>query len=342
MLTKELMDMLPNCRVVSTIKQEDDEQAWLAARSNGIGGSDIGAICGVSPFASAKQIYFKKTGQFQDATAPADSSIERMHFGHMLEPIVANEYVLRTGRKVIDLDCTLCHKDFPWAVANIDRLIVEEVPQPNGDTIIVPKGILECKTTSEYNDDEWDGGEILESYLYQLNWYLWILDLQFGSFACLVGGNKFYYYDVYRNDDLIRDTLFPTAKSFWFDNVLALVEPEMQAVDTELAKALYGDVVKGSEMTFDDETVNDLLTTIVDCKAKIKELTAVQEEAENRIKDRLKNTEIGYSRDYVVKWSPRSQTRVDTDKLKMTFPAIYEQVKKQVSYRVMTIKGGAN
>ena len=195
MITKELLSYLPNVTVVSTVRQEDDEKEWLNVRTKGIGGSDIGAICGVSPFSSARQIYFNKTGQFQDALKPGAAAQERMRFGHLLEPIVADEFARRTGKKLLEIDATFCHKDFPWRRANVDRLIVDDDGKPYG--------ILECKTTSEYNNDEWEEGEILLSYMYQLNWYLHILDLKYGAFACLVGGNKFYYYEVFRNDELI-------------------------------------------------------------------------------------------------------------------------------------------
>lgn len=330
-ISKDLLSKLTNCRVVYTVRQEEDEAAWLAARTHGIGGSDIGAICGVSPFTSARQVYLKKTGQYDDSIGINDSSKERMHFGHMLEPVVANEYALRTGSKLVEIDATFAHKDYPWALANIDRLIVDD----DGN----PIGILECKTTSEYNNDEWESGEILMSYMYQLNWYMWILGLEKGAFACLVGGNKFYHYEVFRNDELLNGTMIPAAQSFWFDNVLALKEPEMQATDTEFANSTYSGVVKNSEIVFDDDVTNGLAATVFDCKAKIKELTAIMEEAQNRLKDRLKENEIGYCKDYTVKWSPRSQTRVDTDKLKSLYPEIYEDCKKKIEFRAMTVKG---
>ena len=161
MVTRDLLKHLPNCVVASTVTQEEDEAAWLAARTKGIGGSDIGAICGVSPFSSARQIYFNKTGQFEEATKPGAAAVERMHFGHLLEPIVANEFAARTGKKLMTVEATFSHKDYHWARANVDRLIVDD----NG----VPYGILECKTTSEYNNDEWEQGDILMSYIYQLN-----------------------------------------------------------------------------------------------------------------------------------------------------------------------------
>lgn len=335
MITKELAEQLTNCKVFSTVKQEEDEAAWLAARTRGIGGSDVGAICGVSPFTSARQIYLNKTGQFDEGLKPSDTAKERMHFGHMLEPIVADEYARRvldgTGCRLVDIDATMQHKDHPWALANVDRLIVDAEGKP--------VGILECKTTSEYMNEEWESGEILMSYIYQLNWYLWILGLEKGAFACLVGGNKFYHYEVFRNDELLQETIIPAAKRFWFDNVLALKEPEMQATDTDFANGLYKSVVKNSEIVLEDDEANDLAATVFDCKAKIKELTSIMEEAQNRLKDRLKDNEIGYCRDYTVKWSPRSQSRVDNDKLKTEYPEVYEACKKKIEFRAMTVKG---
>lgn len=332
MLTRKITDALCNCLVYSTARQEDAEAEWLAARTRGIGGSDIGAICGVSPFSSARQVYLSKTGQFPDALQHNEASQERMHFGHMLEPIVADEYAKRSGQKLININATLQHKEFPWALANIDRLVVDD----DGN----PIGVLECKTTGEYNNDDWDSGEILLSYIYQLNWYLWVLDLEMGAFACLVGGNKFYSYVVYRNDELLRDTIIPAANKFWFENVLALKEPEMQAADTVFANSIYSSVVKNSEMLLQDDTDNELLDTIFTCKARIKELTVIMEEAQNRIKDRLKDVEIGYARDYTVKWSPRAQMRVDTEKLKTLFPQVHSEVLKKIEFRAMYVTGG--
>lgn len=323
---------LTNCKVYSTIQQSDDEKSWLEARTRGIGGSDVGAICGVSPFTSARQIYLAKTGQFPDSLKPGEAAQERMRFGNLLEPVVAEEYARRTGAKLVTVKATLQHKEYEWAIANIDRLIVDEDGKPIG--------ILECKTTGEYNNSDWENGEILMSYIYQLNWYMWILGIERGILACLVGGNKFYHYDVFRNDELLRDVIIPAATSFWYDNVLALQEPELQSSDTEFANTVYSSVVKNSEITLDDDTANDLAATVYRCKAEIKELTAIMEEAQNKIKDRLKDHEIGYTKDFTIKWSPRAQNRVDTEKLKTLFPHIYQEVLKRIEFRAMTIRGG--
>ncbi len=329
---EDALKQLTQCKVFSTVNQAEDEEAWLRARTRGIGGSDIGAICGVSPFTSARQVYLNKTGQFPDSFKPNDAAKERMHFGSMLEPVVADEYARRTGCKLATVNATLVHVDHPWALANIDRLMVDDEGHPIG--------VLECKTTSEYMNSEWESGEILMSYIYQLNWYMWILGLEKGAFACLVGGNKFYEYEVFRNDELLNDVMIPAAKEFWFNNVANLKEPEMQATDTEFANDTFKDVVKGSTITLIDDETNDLAACVVDCKAKIKELTSIMEESQNRLKDRLQDNEICQAKDYTIKWSPRAQKRVDSDALKTNYPDAYKNSLKQITFRVMTVRGG--
>ena len=334
----DLSQHLTTCHVFSTVSQQENEAGWLAARSRGIGGSDIGPICGVSVFTTARQIYLRKTGQYPDSLSKDEASSERMHFGHMLEPIVADEYARRElceGGTHPDFhlehyEATFQHNDYPWALANVDRFIVDKDGKP--------VGILECKTTSEYMNDEWADGEILTTYLYQLNWYLFVTGLKWGAFACLVGGNKFYTYEVVRNDELINDILIPKAKEFWEVNVLRLKEPEMQQNDTEFVNGLYNKAVKNSEISFTDDGFNELAKTVFDCKKKIKELENIMEEAQNRIKDRMKDNEIAYCADFTVKWSPRSQSRVDTALLKAEYPKAYMDCLKKVEYRTMSVK----
>lgn len=329
----DALKYLTNCNILSTVTQEEDEKEWLANRTRGIGGSDVGAICGVNQYSSARLIYLKKTGQYQDGENEfSDAALERMRFGHLLEPIVADEYSRRTGNKVVVSPATLTHKDYPWAIANVDRLIVNDEG--------IPYGILECKTAGEFMDDAWSEGDVPISYLYQLNWYLWVTGLEYGAIACLVGGNKFYYYEVYRNDALLNDSILPTVDKFWNHHVKNLIEPELSGTDadSEYVANENSEVIKGSELVMDDDVLNELAGVVKDCKAQIKQLEATEKEAANRLKDVLKNNEIGYTQDHIIKWSPRSQSRVDTTKLKEKYPEVYADCIKQISFRVFTVK----
>lgn len=320
---------LNTCKILSTISQEDDYEGWKAARGRGIGGSEIGAICGVSKYASPRTVYLRKTKQYDEDFD--DSAKERMLWGRVLEPFVADEFSRRTGKRVEISPATMVHKDFPWAIANIDRFIVDDYG--------VPYGILECKTASEYLNEDWEEGEIPMSYVYQLQWYLWITGLKYGAFACLVGGNKFHYYEVFINEQMLMEDMIPAASKFWNHNVRNMIEPEIggSEADSKLIKHLYADVEKGSEKTLDGNA-DDLARAVKELKAEIKERETKLESVSNQLKEMLKNTEIGYTASYIVKWSPRSQSRIDTDAIKEHYPNVYETCKKQINFRVLTVK----
>lgn len=291
----DIFKYLPNCKVYSTVLQQEDEEAWKAARTRGIGGSDVGSICGVNEYSSPRLVYLKKTGQYLEGDNEfSDASKERMHFGHLLEPIVADEFSRRAGKAVVASPATVHHKDVTWAIANVDRFIVDK----DG----VPVGILECKTAGERLNDIWLEGNIPTSYMYQLLWYMWVTGLNYGALACIVGGNKFYYYEVYFNDELFNNEILPKVTKFWEYNVRNLIEPELIATDAdkEFVAQQNIDVVKNSEIVLDGDEANQLAKVVIDCKVKIKELENTMDEAINRLKDRLKTNEIGYTSDHTV------------------------------------------
>jgi putative phage-type endonuclease len=331
----DVLQHLPNCKVFSTVKQSEDEAAWVAARTRGIGGSDVGSICGVNQYATARTIYFKKVGMYQEPEGGEFSAaaIERMSFGHLLEPIVCDEYSKRSGKKVVTSPATLVHKDYPWALANVDRFIVDD----NG----IPIGILEAKTAGEIMDKDWKEGELPLSYLYQLTWYMFVTGLKYGALACLVGGNKFYYYDITLNEELLETTILPKVFSFWNHNVANLIEPELDGTQaaTDLVNELGKECKKNSEIVIERPEVNELVETFVRCKREIKELETIMDDASNRIKDELREHEIGYTQDYTIKWTPQTQNRIDSETLKINYPEIAEKCMKQITFRKFTVKG---
>lgn len=322
------MDILKHFKVVSTIKQEDDETAWKHARRRGLGGSDIGAICGVNPYTSARHIYLQKTEQYESDFGGAAQ--ERMLFGHLLEPVVANEYSRRTGKKLAVANATICHKEHNWALANVDRIIVDD----DGN----PIGILECKTAGEYMKDDWDEGDLPVSYIYQLQWYLFVTGLKYGAFACLVGGNKFFYYDIVRDDNLI-EVLFAKADRFWNYNVRQLIAPELDGSDA-CEEFIAKEVKKGTEIILEEDTYDELAATIVSAKAEIKALENIVEAAQYRLKEKIGTNEIAYTSSYVIKWPERTQSRIDSALLKLNYPEAAKACSKTISFRVFQIKGG--
>ena len=103
-----------------------DNARWLECRAHGpkgdipytVGGSDVAAIFGLSPWMTPLELWMVKKGRMK---APMKSNQEQLEMGHMLEPIAAYWYQKKTGNMVYDDTCLYQHADHPYALANMDR-----------------------------------------------------------------------------------------------------------------------------------------------------------------------------------------------------------------------------
>lgn len=319
------------CTVSSSAAQSVDEEAWLAARTRGIGGSDVGSICGVNPWSSALQVYFNKTGQFQEEREPNEASKERMHWGHVLEPVVASEFELRNnGMHCVELNCSLRSLQVEYLLANIDRIVVDDT----GKVI----GILECKTAGAQMATEWENGDIPLSYYYQVQHYMYVTGIKRGWICCLAGGNKFYQYDIFFDEDLYTNQILPTLKDFWINHVLKLQEPKVQSADNELFSNLFpSDKLEEEPITFEQD-FEAIGKEYLEIKQRQKEDKKRIEELQAQIKQHLSTHIRGYSPSYEFTWSPRTRTSVDSTYLRTNYPDIYDECTKTTEYRQMSVK----
>lgn len=196
---------------------------WLAERRRGIGGSDIGAVLGVSRFGSAMSVFMDKRG----LSAPLIET-EAMRFGNLLEDVVAREYALKSGRKVRRAAGFIRHAEYPWAFANIDRY---------SDKVGTPRRILEVKTTGAYAAEDFGEvgtDQVPASHVCQTQWYLACAGKDTADLAVLIGGQKHRIYTIERDNDLIRE-MFDVAAAFWEDTQAGR-PPD---IDGSLASAEY-------------------------------------------------------------------------------------------------------
>lgn len=163
-------------------------EEWLKARQSGIGGSDAGTILGVNKWKSKTQLFFEKVNP--ELKQQVDN--EFIYWGNVLEDVVAKEFETRTGKKVRKNNKMLRHPEHEFMLANLDRVIVGE------------KALLECKTTSQYNIDQWKDDEIPASYLCQIQHYMAVTGYEKAYIAVLCGGNQFIWKEVPRDDELIE------------------------------------------------------------------------------------------------------------------------------------------
>ena len=161
-------------------------EQWLEARMHGphgkipytVGGSDVAAIFGVSPWTTPLELWNIKKGRMKP---PKKANANQLEMGHLLEPIAAHWYAKKTGN-IVTVDTNLYqHADHPYALANFDRRftrVSDGVP-----------GILECKSCTFHKSDEWADGAIPLYYELQLRFYLAVADVEIGAFSAIWGNN---------------------------------------------------------------------------------------------------------------------------------------------------------
>jgi len=91
---------------------------WLKYRKQGIGGSDAGAICGLNPYVSPMSVFYEKT-----SSEVEDYDNESMRQGRDLEEYVARRFMEETGLKVRRSNAMYQSEEYPFMLANVDRLI---------------------------------------------------------------------------------------------------------------------------------------------------------------------------------------------------------------------------
>lgn len=315
-----------DCSIHSTIAQSEDEEGWKLARKDGIGGSDIGGICGVSKYTSPRIIYLQKTGQYEINFS--ERSKENMAWGHKLEPTIIKELEERHNVIAAPGEATYKNKVYRYALANVDSFIVDK----DG----IPEGILEAKTAGFRSLEQWEKGEVPLYYLYQLQWYMFVTGLTYGIIGCLVGGQHFFSYKIYRDDDLVAD-MIKKARSFWV-NVEKLVEPDITGNDADVEYLQGTRPIRNDVADLSDSSVNAYLHRIAKLKANIKGIEKELAECENYVKDAIKDHEEAATVDFEIKYKVVSTNRVNSKKLREDMPDLWEQYKTTTSSRRFSFK----
>ncbi len=303
---------------ITTADMSRDE--WLDARRAGIGGSDVGAIMGFNQYKSAYQVFLEKTGQYHE-----EIDNEAVYFGNALEDFVAQEFAKRTGKRVRRLNKMLVHPEHDFMLANLDRVVVGE------------RAVLECKTASEYVKEAWEGEEIPASYLCQVHHYLAVTGFEKAYIAVLVGGNKFIWKEIERDEEFI-DILIDREKDFWENHVLKDEAPPIDGSEAtnDLIKKMYPqDDGTAIMLTKDDDVLLDAIDSI---SSEIKALEQQKKEYENQLKLKLENATEGHSQRHKVTFKTVVSNRVDSKRLKVDAPDIYDKFIKPSSSRRLTIK----
>ena len=205
------------CPLVLVDTTELSRPDWLEYRRKGLGGSDAAAVLHISPFRTARDLYYDKLGI---VTADNQANWVALEVGNLLEPLVARIFEKKTGLKIYQRKCMFQHPHYPWMLADLDYLVV----LPDGTT-----AILEIKTTNYNARDKWwyNGEEIVPVYYEtQGRHYMAVMNLNRVYYCCLYGNNEDEAIIRRIDRDISYEMeLIMLEQDFWENNVLAKSPP---------------------------------------------------------------------------------------------------------------------
>lgn len=299
---------------------EIDRHEWLDYRRQGIGGSDVAAICGVSRWNDPLGVWMDKTGRIE-----ASEPNEAMYWGNVLEDTVRKEFVKRSGLKVRRVHSILQHPEVPYLLANVDGII----KTPEGE------GIFEAKTTNAFNKGEWSGDGLPDQYLLQVQHYLMVTGYNFAYVAVLVGGNEFIYKRIEADEEMI-DLIRRLEVDFWENYVMKDVPPEPTAQSCQLLSKLYPGGKQEALILPEDSL--ELVKRFEMYQKQEKEAKSLKEEAANQLKALMQDHEIAKVDGYTINWKSVTSERLDTKAFKMTHPDLAKNYLQESISRRFSVK----
>lgn len=303
----------------------NSHEEWLSIRQWYIGGSDAGAVIGLNPYKSAYTLWAEKCGAIQ----PFDGNLTT-EVGSYLEEFVAELFTRETGKKVRRKNATLVNDRYPFACANLDRVIVGE------------KAFLEIKTTNSIPimkrlRDETDFPDL---YYAQCVHYLAVTGLERAHLAVLVNCRELLTFTLERDEDEIA-ALMEAEREFWQEHVLTCRPPEIDgsASTAETIETLAG-------VSTDDEVDLTPMADELRHYQTLKELSDDTDKAMEQIKNKLRaymgDAGRGDCAGFKVRYQSQERRTLDKKALAAAHPEIdvarYEKVS---SSRPMVIKATA-
>lgn len=295
-------------------------EEWLRLRKTGIGGSDAGSICGVNPFGSPMKVYYDKTSSNIE-----ELDNEAVRQGHDLEDYVAQRFMEATGLKVRRSNFMYRSTEYPFMIADVDRLVIGE------------DAGLECKTASAYNTDKWKDGNIPLHYIMQCYHYMAVTGKRTWYIAAVILGREFTYRKLVWDDDLIAQ-MISVEKNFWENHVLPRVLPSPDGSDicNDILNEYFHSARKGSSIKLDG--FDDKLKRRAEIMEQIEQLKQEQGMIEQEVKLYMKDNEYASSGNYRISWSSVQSTRLDTKRMKEEQPDIYRDYAVQSESRRFQVR----
>jgi putative phage-type endonuclease len=298
-------------------KKNMSHEEWLRARQEGIGGSDVPAILGISKWKTPLDVYYEKVVE-PSLEEPEPSSVEgrKLRMGTAMEEIIRKEFETLTGYKVQRSNKIFKHDGHPCLLANLDGIILPS----NGDD---GRGVFEAKNSTQAYARHWED-DIPLDYLFQVQHYLNVTGLKWGYAAPMLDGWNLKPVRIERDEKLIK-MMTDRLLGFWYDNVMLKIPPE-PSTEEEL-KSLYPASAEDVGLIASDQLI-ETIEELREVRKAYEAMKTRKEELEFEIKKVMKNAEVIYDHEnnVLVSWKGGKPTeRFDVKKLRESEPEIYKK-----------------
>lgn len=327
---------VPNSPASLILPECAGQEAWLAARMHGIGGSEVGALVGVSEYDTPLSVWNTKINGGKDL-----SGMAAIEWGHRLEEVVAQKVADEIGLVSRFGGGLWANRENPVLRVTPDRFATKA---RSWNAV----GVIECKTAGD--DEHWESGTIRPDghgtgsapigYQAQLQWQLGILGLEVGWLGCLVLGRErqFFVVEVHFDEDWFAE-MAAEATRFFAEHVVGGLPPmaTLRHPKTEdLLKEIHPTVVKPSVDL--PEGTEVWLRAYHEAKDAVKKAEAEFDGVKNYFRMHTGDAAAGYLGEKKIVSYPVVTTHgVDLAKLREDYPEVAEACTKKSTHRRLTI-----
>jgi putative phage-type endonuclease len=329
---------VPDSRARIILPECAGREAWLRARLDGIGGSEVGALIGVNEYETTWSVWKRKVGTEPDE----ELSGAPIEWGHRLEEVVAAKTAEEIGLVSRFAGGLWAWPDKPHIRVTPDRFATK----PRSWKTL---GIIECKTAGD--DEHWESGTIHPKssgsgraplgYQVQLQWQMGILGVPIGWLGCYVSNfaRDFFTVEVHFDKDWFAE-MVSAADTFWQDNVKGKVIPMhdlRHPVTEELLKAEHPHVIRPSVKL--PAEAEQLLREYQVAKREFDEAEANLTNLKNFFRMWTGDAGAGYlGEDKVVGYPVVPSSSFDVTRFREEHPDLAEEYTRKSSHRRLTIQ----
>jgi putative phage-type endonuclease len=295
-----------------------NRETFLLNRKQGIGGSDVAPIMGLSPWSTPLDIYNDKTCQELNCEELNDDCKR----GIRVEKYILQEYSENTNTEIETNLPPLIDRNYPFMRGNTDAKIV-------GQNILV-----EAKSTKA-PIATWEKG-IPEYYRTQVAYYAMLADAERVDIPVLFSNWQYACFTYWRDYEFEAE-IKAAIINFWQKHIITGIPPEPSSIAELEAAYPY---IKEETIIKANEEMREKVYQLQAASEQRKALEKQEKQLKTQIQGFMGDAGLLDAGFCKVALKQRSANRLNSEAFKIDNPELYQSYLAESSYRVLQIIGG--